>query len=72
MERKKDRNNRRKCFVSIAPNASKRIERMEAEILLPISNLVKKSSLLKTRAWVELFRKIEKEIDKNRNCSLVP
>ncbi|WP_319523870.1 MarR family transcriptional regulator [uncultured Desulfosarcina sp.] len=61
--RERDRNNRRKCIISIAPDATQRIECMEAEILLPICTLVKKIGKAEARSWIDLFRQIEKEME---------
>ncbi|BBO81051.1 hypothetical protein DSCO28_16170 [Desulfosarcina ovata subsp. sediminis] len=62
--RKRNRNDKRKCTITIAPNAHKRIESMEAEILFPIDELVKNIGKAKTRKWIELLRQIESEIER--------
>lgn len=67
--RERDSNNRRKCIISIAPDAAKRIESMEAEILFPICNLVKNIGKAKTKKWIELFRQVEEKIDSGQNCA---
>jgi len=65
-----DINDRRKCTIIIAPNAHKRIEHMEAEILLPICNLVKNIGKVKTKKWIELFRQVEEKTDGGQNCAV--
>ena len=67
--REKDQNNRRKCIISIAPTAAKRIQCMEAQVLLPIYRLIKKIGIREVRNWIEILRQIEDELYKTNTIA---
>jgi DNA-binding MarR family transcriptional regulator len=61
--RKKDQYDRRKCVITIAPEAAKAIEYVELDILCPIYRILKMVGVEETRKWVKIFRQIEKEME---------
>ena len=65
LSRKPDPKDRRRCVIRMEPSVIRTIQKMQAEEVAPICDIIRKIGSRKTREWASVFSQIDQEMSRH-------